>query len=34
MREILFRGKRFQPEECEVIGNVYDNPELAGGDGK
>lgn len=34
MREILFRGKRVENDEwvMEIIGNIYDNPELLGGE--
>lgn len=28
MREVLFRGKRVDNDECEVIGNIYDNEKI------
>lgn len=31
-KEKGFMASYFEPSECEVIGNVYDNPELLGGE--
>ncbi len=30
-KEKGFMASYFEPSECEVIGNIYDNPELLGG---
>ena len=31
-KEKGFMASYFEPSECEVIGNIYDNPELLGGE--